>query len=65
MATTSNEQNGHGQQATIRIQKGTGSGDLIRNLLDLVEIKGFQEIIPSMNDIFIQVVNDTIQKKGS
>ncbi len=41
-----------------------GTGDLIRNLLEITEIKAFQEILPGMNDIFIQVVNDTIQKKG-
>lgn len=60
------EKNGMGQQATIRIKKeGEGSGDLIRNLVEISEIKAFQEILPSMNDIFIQVVNDTIQKRGT
>jgi ABC-2 type transport system ATP-binding protein len=60
------EENGMGQKATIRIKKeDTGSGDLIRNLLEITEIKAFQEILPGMNDIFIQVVNDTNQKKGS
>ena len=59
------EENGMGQQATIRIGKGEGSGKLIRNLVDITEIKSFQEILPGMNDIFIQVVNDTNTKKGS
>ena len=54
-----------GKQATIRIKEGEGSGPLIRNLVEITEIKSFQEILPSMNDIFIQVVNDAIQKKGS
>jgi ABC-2 type transport system ATP-binding protein len=59
------EENGMGRQATIRIQEGEGSGKLLRNLLDITEIRSFHEILPGMNDIFIQVVNDTIQKKGS
>ena len=54
-----------GRQATIRIGKGEGSGPLIRNLLRSRKIKSFQEILPNMNDIFIQVVNDNKQKKGS
>jgi ABC-2 type transport system ATP-binding protein len=59
------QKNGMGQQATIRINKGEGSGALIRNLLEITEIKSFQEILPNMNDIFIKVVNDTNLKKGS
>ncbi len=59
------EKNGMGQQATIRIREDEGSGDLIRNLLDLAEIKAFHEILPSMNDIFIQVVNDASVKNGA
>ena len=60
------EVNGMGQKATIRIKKeGEGSGNLIRNLVEITEIKAFHEILPGMNDIFIQVVNDANQKKGS
>jgi ABC-2 type transport system ATP-binding protein len=60
------EENGMGRRATIRIKsEGEGSGDLIRNLVEITEIKSFQEILPGMNDIFIQVVNDTNYKKGS
>jgi ABC-2 type transport system ATP-binding protein len=59
------EKNGMGRQATIRIKEGEGSGPLLKNLVEITEIKSFREILPSMNDIFIQVVNDTIQKKGA
>jgi ABC-2 type transport system ATP-binding protein len=59
------EKNGMGRQATIRLKEGEGSGPLIKNLVEITEIKSFHEILPSMNDIFIQVVNDAIQKKGS
>ena len=59
------EENGMGRKATIAIVKeGVGSGDLIRNLLETIEIREFREILPGMNDIFIQVVNDTNEKKG-
>jgi ABC-2 type transport system ATP-binding protein len=58
------EENGMGKKATIGIKnEQDGSGDLIRNLLDIIEIKEFHEILPGMNDIFIQVVNDTNAKK--
>jgi ABC-2 type transport system ATP-binding protein len=56
------EENGMGKQATILVMGEKGSGGLIRHLVDLVEIKSFQEILPSMNDIFIQVVSDASKK---
>jgi ABC-2 type transport system ATP-binding protein len=56
------EENGMGRQATIQVKTDRGTGALLRNLLDMVEIKAFQEILPSMNDIFIQVVHDASKK---
>jgi ABC-2 type transport system ATP-binding protein len=56
------EKNGMGKKATIQVKGAEGSGGLIRNLVDLVEIKSFREILPSMNDIFIQVVHDASRK---
>ena len=52
------EENGYGPQATIQIPEGGGTGSLIRNLVEIRKIRSFREILPSMNDIFIQVVND-------
>jgi len=52
------EKNGTGQQATITIREGAKSDDLIRNLLEITEIKAFYEVLPSMNDIFIQAVTE-------
>jgi ABC-2 type transport system ATP-binding protein len=52
------EENGMGRQAIIRIPEGDSSESLIRNLLEITEIKGFREILPDMNDIFIQVVKN-------
>jgi ABC-2 type transport system ATP-binding protein len=60
------EENGMGQRATIQIiNDEKGSGKLIRNLVKVTEITAFHEILPGMNDIFIQVVQDTRQKKES
>jgi ABC-2 type transport system ATP-binding protein len=41
----------------IRIPPDTSVNDLIRVLLDRVEVRSFGENIPSMNDIFIKAVN--------
>jgi len=57
------EENGMGKQATLQVMGSGGSGELIRNLVELVEIRSFQEILPSMNDIFIQVVKNASGKK--
>jgi ABC-2 type transport system ATP-binding protein len=56
------EENGMGKRAVIQVDEDEGSGKLIRNLLDLTDIRSFQEILPGMNDIFIKVVNETIGK---
>lgn len=50
------DENGLGQQATIRITKDGGSNELLKNLVDITEVKAFCEILPGMNDIFIQAV---------
>lgn len=58
------EENGMGQRATIQIKnEEEGSGKLLRNLVEITDIRAFHEILPGMNDIFIQVVNDTNEKK--
>ena len=54
--------NGMGQQATIRIPQEASSRDLLQNVLELVDIRAFTEILPNMNDIFIEVVNKTSSK---
>lgn len=49
-------ENGMGQQATIRILRDRSANDLLRNLVEITEVRGFQEILPSMNDIFLEAV---------
>jgi len=44
-------------EAVLRIPKEQTSNDLIRILLSCVNLIGFHEIYPSMNDIFISYVN--------
>ena len=48
---------------TIRHLNGDSSNELIRILLGIVEIKSFREVIPSMNDIFIRVVESSNEGK--
>ncbi len=60
----STDRNGMGQQATIGIGKDTSPNDLLRNLLDITEVREFREILPGMNDIFIRVVNEDSSKNG-
>jgi ABC-2 type transport system ATP-binding protein len=55
-------ENGNGSQVVIQINDGDESNLLIKKLLPLVKIRSFTEILPGMNDIFIQVVNDASKK---
>ena len=45
-------------QAIIQTQAGQNPNELLRELIDKTEVHGFIEIIPSINDIFIQVVEE-------
>jgi len=56
------DENGSGQEATIRVTKDGGSNELLKNLVQICEVKAFHEILPNMNDIFIQVVKDASNK---
>lgn len=56
------DENGRGQEATIRIINDGGSNDLLKNLVQITEVKAFKEILPDMNDIFIQVVKEASPK---
>jgi ABC-2 type transport system ATP-binding protein len=52
------EHNESAYDNTIRIQhlNGNNSNDLIKMLVSAAEISSFREVIPSMNDVFIKVV---------
>lgn len=43
---------------TLKIAKGVTTSQLLQAVLPVCEIQGFQEILPSMNDIFIRKVSN-------
>lgn len=51
--------------ALIRIAKDVKSSRLLQELLPIVEIVSFNEVIPSMNDIFISHVNNQSSVAGT
>lgn len=56
------ESNGIGKNARIKLPKDIGKNELISELIGITEIHSYNEIIPSMNDIFIQVVESDSKK---
>ncbi|MDX1903432.1 MAG: DUF4162 domain-containing protein, partial [Thermonemataceae bacterium] len=46
------------QEATFSLSKDTQANTLLKTLLPYVQIIGFQENIPSINDIFIKLVEE-------
>ena len=45
-------------QALIQVQNGQNPNELLRELIEKTEVHSFIEVIPSINDIFIQVVEE-------
>lgn len=56
------KENGIGKEARIKLPSGASSNELIAGLLQLTEIHSYNEVLPSMNDIFIQVVESASGK---
>jgi ABC-2 type transport system ATP-binding protein len=52
----SHEKNGYGNKLSIQYLDGSNSRELIKDLVEHVEIISFNEVIPSMNEVFIKVV---------
>lgn len=52
-----NKQEEEHQHAVIKIPEGVQTNQLLQSLISEVEVIGFNEIIPSMNDIFINSVS--------
>jgi ABC-2 type transport system ATP-binding protein len=58
-ATILGEQHdGEEHTATIRVNPQLTTNDLLKTLIPAIEIKGFTEILPTINDIFIKVVGE-------
>lgn len=58
------EENGIGKVARIKLPAESSSNELLSELISLTTIRSFNEIIPSMNDIFIQVVESANGKNN-
>ena len=56
--------NGEGKEALIQIPEKETANNLISGLLPLVSIRSVNEVVPSMNDIFIKVVESASNKKS-
>ena len=50
------DETGRTNSLKIQFLNGSSSGSLIKDLVDHVEIVSFNELIPSMNEVFIKVV---------
>lgn len=51
------------KQLTVKIQQGQSNNELLKMLMNQLEIVSFKELIPSMNDVFIQVVEANNREK--
>ncbi len=49
--------------AQVRILEGHSPNDLLHSLLPQVQVLGFRELIPGMNDIFIRKVNESLNSR--
>ncbi|MEZ5070608.1 MAG: ATP-binding cassette domain-containing protein [Bacteroidales bacterium] len=50
-------ENGMGNHAVIRMDRDESTAGLLQNLVAVTEVRSFEEILPGMNDIFIEVVH--------
>lgn len=58
------EDTSFGQKVSVQNLQGYTANQLIADMLQCGEIREFQELIPSMNDIFIEVVNQSNQTEN-
>ena len=56
--TPAEAENGEFKQVTLKAPEGMATNDILRKVIDKVEVHGFREEIPSMNDIFISIVKE-------
>lgn len=52
-------------RATIKLPKGTSQNELISRIIPHVSLHSFNEIIPAMNEIFIQTVNNAVNNSAT
>jgi len=51
--------NANGFEATVRLLNGHNPNHILASVLPAVEVHGFTEVIPSMNEIFIKAVTES------
>ena len=51
-----NDETGPLKQMKVQLLNGYSNNDFLKSLMDRIEIVSFKELIPSMNEVFIQVV---------
>ena len=54
------KENGKINHLNIQNMKDSNSNELIKDLLERVQIISFNEVIPSMNEVFIKVVKENV-----
>ncbi|MFT6845717.1 MAG: ABC-2 type transport system ATP-binding protein [Flavobacteriales bacterium] len=52
------------QHAVIKLDEGISLNDFLTQILSTIKLVGVQELVPSMNDIFIEVVNKNKHNHG-
>ncbi|WP_299576497.1 ABC transporter ATP-binding protein [uncultured Sunxiuqinia sp.] len=57
------ELKGHVQRVKFQLNNEIPTNALLRNLMEKMDIRSFREVIPSMNEVFIQVVEQANPKK--
>ena len=51
-------------QLTVQYVNGNSNNDLLKMLIPVAEISSFEEVIPSMNDVFIKAVEESNNAKN-
>ncbi len=51
-------------QLTVQYINGNSNNDLLKTLMPVAEINSFEEVIPSMNDVFIKAVEESNNSKN-
>ncbi|MEX0986473.1 MAG: ABC transporter ATP-binding protein [Bacteroidales bacterium] len=59
------KENGIGKEARIKLPEDAKPNELINALVKITSIHSYNEVIPGMNDIFIQVVESASENKQS
>lgn len=65
MEVLSQDRSGNFEKLRVRLQNGNSPNDLLKAVIPYANIHSFREIIPTMNDIFIQKVTENETGKSN